>query len=352
MCLLLQLNADLPEKLEGRERRLYLFTCKSKACRRKPGSVRGFRGTRLHKGTAARKAKQDSKHAQRVKAIQPPGSAAADIGSSIFTPNAASLSSKVNPFASSASNAQIPFAAKTLTSPSTDTDNSGHHDTLDLAQTFASKASLANGLTSAPVRTPWPSTSSLPRLYPSFHLDADSEYLDPSPPASSSSKTNLEVDTEATQGNEDAEIYESTMDKTFQKFASRLSQNPEQVLRYDFGGSPLLYSTLDAVGKLLSGYSLQANVKQQVQIRSLGPQLPACSNCGNKRVFELQLVPHAITMLEEKEEGLDGMEWGTIIMGVCEKSCEEMGVHEGQWGWIEEWVGVQWEEQSKAGKPT
>ncbi len=49
MTLLLQLNGDLPERFPGHERRLYLFTCRRKACRRKEGSVRGFRGVRIAK---------------------------------------------------------------------------------------------------------------------------------------------------------------------------------------------------------------------------------------------------------------------------------------------------------------
>lgn len=143
------------------------------------------------------------------------------------------------------------------------------------------------------------------------------------------------------------------MDKTFQKFASRLSQNPEQVLRYELGGSPLLYSTNDAAGKLLSSQATRTATTAKIQLRASrdGPRLPPCENCGAKRVFELQLVPHAITMLEVDETGLDGMDWGTIIVGVCERDCGDRGVEQGVWGWVEEWVGVQWEEQSTPSRP-
>jgi pre-rRNA-processing protein TSR4 len=61
-------------------------------------------------------------------------------------------------------------------------------------------------------------------------------------------------------------------------------------------------------------------------------------------VFEVQLTPHAITELEAEEMSLDGMEWGTIIMGVCSKDCKPSDVAEGQVGYVEEWIGVQWEE--------
>jgi len=74
-------------------------------------------------------------------------------------------------------------------------------------------------------------------------------------------------------------------------------------------------------------------------------------------VFELQLTPHAIVELEAEEEGAatgagDGMEWGTVVLGVCERDCygragadggddDEDG---GAVRYYEEWVGVQWEE--------
>ena len=69
-------------------------------------------------------------------------------------------------------------------------------------------------------------------------------------------------------------------------------------------------------------------------------------------MFECQLVPHAIAQLEVEEEGMEGMEWGTVIVGVCERDCGERGgergVKEGEMGWVEEWVGVQWEEQGRS----
>ena len=73
-------------------------------------------------------------------------------------------------------------------------------------------------------------------------------------------------------------------------------------------------------------------------------RIPRCGNCGAKRVFEFQLTPHAISLLEAEEEGMEGMEWGTVVVGVCEKDCGERGVQEGKVGWVEEWVAVSWEE--------
>lgn len=152
-------------------------------------------------------------------------------------------------------------------------------------------------------------------------------------------------DTTGGSGQEDKEIFESSMDRTFQKFADRLEQNPEQVLRYEFGGQPLLYSNQDLVGKMLEGSSGQGKV------RSVGSRVPRCTNCGAERVFELQLTPHAIVDLEAEELGIEGMEWGTIILMVCGKDCVARGVGAGEVGYVEEWVGVQWEEVIKYGPP-
>ena len=139
---------------------------------------------------------------------------------------------------------------------------------------------------------------------------------------------------ETTSNDRDA-FTEDKLDKTFNTFAARLSQNPQQVLRYEFKGQPLLFSGSDAVAQR---FGLVAG-KQKSQSQGMS----RCEACGAQRVFELQLVPGAITALEEELElDLDeGMEWGTVIVGVCGADCGVVGVV----AWREEWVGVQWEER-------
>ena len=133
-------------------------------------------------------------------------------------------------------------------------------------------------------------------------------------------------------GGTDKDSYESAHDTTFQRFATRLAHNPLQILRYEFDGSPLLYSKTDAVGKLFGA--------------STGAKIPRCETCGGGRVFELQLVPQAIAELEGEDVGLEGMEWGTVILGVCGGDCGDEGKG---WRWKDEWVGVQWEESGGGG---
>ncbi|KXS97605.1 hypothetical protein AC578_5763 [Pseudocercospora eumusae] len=345
MSLLLQLHADLPDQFPGHERKLYLWTCRRKACRRKEGSVRGFRGTRQAKVDAAAGTSQEKKAAQSTAPTQ----VQTGLGESLFGVAKSNPSTSANPFASPSANgaASNPFAsasslaAKPPQKPETSES---------LPQTFAEKAKISSPSDAPTAETqaagpqePWPEKSTFPPPYPAYYLDADKEYIDPEPPAQPSTQ-NIRVDNDAGEGSSasNQELFESSMDKTFQKFADRLSQNPEQILRYEYAGQPLLYSRSDAVGKLLD----PAHADQKVKTSATG-KIPRCKNCGAERVFEMQLTPHAITELEAEEEGLDGMDWGTILFGVCGMDCQQKGVKEGEVGYVEEWVGVQWEELAK-----
>ncbi|KAK4693713.1 pre-rRNA-processing protein TSR4, partial [Lecanoromycetidae sp. Uapishka_2] len=293
MTLLLQLNGDLPEKFHGHERK--------------------FPGTSSQNPFATSKTSQSP-------------------NSNPFA--AQSQSSTLSPFSS--------LASKPAQTPSS-----------DLPTTFAEKARISSPPREPAAKEPWPPQSSLPSPYPAYYLDADYEALDPDPP-SSSSKNGIDIDTEGSGSkDDDKDAFESTIDKTFQKFADRLAQNPEQVLRYEFGGVPLLYSKTDTVGRLISNHhsTLPASSKVTTKLYADGAaRVLHCPNCSAPRVFELQLVPQAIAELEAEEEGLDGMEWGTIIMYVCAKDCGARGVKDGEVGWLEEWTGVQWEEDAKTGR--
>lgn len=337
MLLLLQLNGDLPEHFPEEERRLYLFGCPKKACNRKPGSVRALRGIKKFKAQPSKKAAEKNNSQQTESSKTTTAAAKPDLGSALFGSGSSGLTSNANPFSTSSSSSQNnPFAplppASTLAAkpPQTPVNN--------LSETFASKVRVSEPapepVAAGPV-LPWPAQSDFPSPYTEYHLDAEYETLSrPSTPTIPTNTTieNLETEDSSKGGAADTkDIFESSMDKSFLRFSDRLGHNPEQVLRYEFRGTPLLYSDTDAVAKTTSS------------------RFPRCDSCGSERVFELQLVPHAIAVLEDGREGIGlgkddgGMEWGTIILGVCAADC---GTSEGsQVGWREEWVGVQWEER-------
>ena len=342
MALLLQLNAELPERFPGHERRLYVFACTRKTCRRKEGSVRVLRSVRVWEDDAAAQTEAQPDKAETREESKPkndgPGLGEALFGTKTLGGSAAGgnpFSTNANPFSSS-SGPSNPFSSGSSSSnpfssqPAKDTSADTSAQTL--SKTFAETLSLNTPPPQPqPPQEPWPETASQPKPYPVLYLaDADFETLDPTPTAIPENARMEDADAPE-PSILDREAFESAMDAAFQKFADRLAQNPEQVIRYEFAGVPLLYSKTDAVGDKLSGKA----------------GIPGCANCGGRRVFEVQLTPNAIAELEADDLSLEGMEWGTIIVGVCEKDCLPRQTEKGEVGYLEEWAGVQWEELPK-----
>ncbi|OLY80316.1 Programmed cell death protein 2-like [Smittium mucronatum] len=159
-----------------------------------------------------------------------------------------------------------------------------------------------------------------------------------------------------------AEQYEATVlpsgiDTALDNFMGIISQNPEQVIRYQFGGTPLLYSTNDQVSSLLltPGSSRDPLVEHRFGLISddekddekssntkYSPKnVPRCPHCNGKRTFELSVLPSIIHILHlsnlanshrdvesSKLRGKqflesinDGMEFGTLLVFVCENDC-------------------------------
>ncbi|KAG3255805.1 programmed cell death protein 2-like isoform X3 [Ictidomys tridecemlineatus] len=98
------------------------------------------------------------------------------------------------------------------------------------------------------------------------------------------------------------EKYEKTKiksgDQMFYKFMKRIAACQEQILRYSWSGEPLF---------------LTCPTSEITDI-------PACSHCGGQRIFEFQLMPALISMLQSANLGLS-VEFGTILVYTCEKSC-------------------------------
>ncbi|KXJ90747.1 programmed cell death protein 2 [Microdochium bolleyi] len=368
MVLLLQLNAELPTQFPGHERRLYVFSCKRKSCRRRDGSTSVIRGLRVEPGakaasTAEKKEDKKSKAEEKNNTAKPPS----NLGETLFGSKGLGTSSgSANPFATGPSaggnssnpfaSPSNPFAAPATTAQKTTTETRPEEDEAktkveeeakSLPKSFAETLSLNNpqdpSLNPPPPPEPWPTETDQPSPYPVSYLsEAEFETLDPTPQTIPQA-TRMDVDDSSGAsggGKEDKEVFESSMDFDFQKFADRLAQNPEQSIRYEFAGQPLLYSKTDAVGQAITAAHAAGGGANR--------GIPRCGNCGAPRTFEVQLCPHAITELETDEMSLDGMDWGTIIVGVCERDCQARGVKEGEAGYLPEWAGVQWEELTAA----
>src|SRR5690606_28923720 len=80
MVLLLQLNAELPDRFPGHERRLYVFSCKRKGCRRKDGNIRAIRGIRVSAETPS----QSAKNNPAPQATAPPKASSQGLGEELF----------------------------------------------------------------------------------------------------------------------------------------------------------------------------------------------------------------------------------------------------------------------------
>lgn len=336
MSLLLQLNADLQQYFPHDERRLHVFCCRKKACSKKIGSVRAFREVRKWQTTEKRE-----KETPDVPVEQPQpslgnalfggtGPVPAVNGTNPFSMSNSNPPPSVNPFSSLG--AASTLAAKPPQRPV--------NEAQPLTESFADKLKIQSD-TKPPTNNaersePWPEQSRSAPPFSSFYLDAYPEELEKEPVTemkAESSKTQYDVDDSGSGAASEKDTFESTLDKTFQKFSDRIAQNPEQVLRYEFKGEPLLYSgTDDVASRFVVPHGKPGAVRG----------IPRCESCGAQRVFELQLVPGLIYELE-KDEAMDldeGMEWGTVIVGTCAKNC----VVPGEITFREEWVGVQWEE--------
>ncbi|KAI1805821.1 programmed cell death protein 2 [Daldinia bambusicola] len=384
MVLLLQLDGELPDRFPGHERRLYVFSCRRKTCRRKEGSIRALRSIRITPGSATAPVttkEEKPKSKEENPKSQPPSNlgetlfGAKTMGSPFGSANPFSTSSIPsaggNPFSNPTTTASSPPPSteketekKPEPKPSFPTQSSTDDEVKSLPRTFAETLNLNNtqqqqqqspAAPPAPSE-PWPAEADQPTPYPIAYLsEAEYETLDPTPAPTIPQNTRMDIDDNAggsgKGGKEDREVFESSMDAAFQRFADRLAQNPEQAIRYEFGGQPLLYSKTDAVAKLLAPAAPSAGPGNGVTTTAAaaGKRMPRCGNCGGPRTFEVQMTPHAITELEAEDMSLEGMDWGTVIVGVCERDCQARGVPEGEVGYLEEWAGVQWEELTATG---
>jgi pre-rRNA-processing protein TSR4 len=278
-----------------------------------------MREVRKHKKDNGKQTKAKEKPSSPERQEQPNDLGATLFGATSPRPD----SSNTNPFSmSSQTSTKHPNPFNPLPPTSTLAAKPPQAPAEPPVETLASKLRI-----SSPSPSSNPSTPLIPEI--------------PNPSSSKPQTEYSEEDSTCTNGLDkdiDKDLFESTLDKTFLKFSDRLAQNPEQVLRYEWKGTPLLYSSTDAVGKRLAA----SNARTKAGTGTAATGMPRCEACGAERVFEMQMVPGAIAVLEEDDVDLnEGMEWGTVIVGVCGRNCGEVG----EVAFREEWCDVQWEER-------
>ncbi|KAJ1981991.1 hypothetical protein H4R35_000488 [Dimargaris xerosporica] len=166
----------------------------------------------------------------------------------------------------------------------------------------------------------------------------------------------------------------SGMDRGLQRFLERVAEWPDQCVRYNLGGIPLLYSFKDSVARSL--YSIPTTTTSVLSsptptssLHPTGPatpsasmtralprysthRIPKCQYCGEPRIFECQLMPNLLLLLQTERhaaialqsfvtittmsnsksrqvraKGLPsalatkGMEWGTVLIFSCRADC-------------------------------
>ncbi|XP_051866929.1 programmed cell death protein 2 [Pristis pectinata] len=104
----------------------------------------------------------------------------------------------------------------------------------------------------------------------------------------------------------------------FAKFKKRIASEPDQVLRYCRGGSPLW----------VSGDNIPTD-----------NDIPNCS-CGTKREFEFQVMPQLLNQLKVDCLG-ESLDWGTLIVYTCAQSCDSGNVYVPEFIWKQDFSAEQ-----------
>lgn len=372
MSLLLQLNGEIPESPHARM--FYLFACRTKTCRRRKNYAKVLRAVMRSTEVPEESEvpvnvpkKEDFpgfEKQKKVGAVQHGdflfgGSSKPAVGSNPFSMG--STTSNSNPFSTMSTTNNTTLSSHTTASNPLSTPpaqqsppRAPQTNTKSLTKSFAETLKLAEGgppsHETGDIRyfgpaEPWPEKP--PYRYPLFHLDAEYEAIEKTTGLKAHQLKKYErlMSQAEEEGDDEKEGGKSGQDSNtpsndqidddvFQRFADRIANNPEQVLRYEHAGTPLFYAVSDEVGRLLNpndgGF--------------LATRIPKCGNCGGStRVFEFQITPHAIAVLEGDEEGFDGMDWGTIMAFTCK--CVPKVLDKNRVGYVEEYVSVQWEKQ-------
>jgi hypothetical protein len=116
----------------------------------------------------------------------------------------------------------------------------------------------------------------------------------------------------ATGGPDELEFAASShTDKQLLKFKRAIKSNPNQVLRYQKGGKPLWISSK--------------------HVPSSESDIPPCEYCGAARIFEFQVMPQLLNVLQldetptlkagEAPVAAASIDWGVLAIYTCSRRC-------------------------------
>ncbi len=88
--------------------------------------------------------------------------------------------------------------------------------------------------------------------------------------------------------------------KALLTFKKAIKSDPDQVLRYNKGGSPLWISS-DGIPDVI----------------------PPCQYCGGPRRFEFQIMPQLLASLQLDSKEEESVDWGILAVYTCRLSCKE-----------------------------
>lgn len=373
--LLTQCTADLPDTLYDRV--LYVFICIESSCRRKEGTVRAIRGVKKDEKEMERREKEEKQKAEEqerkiqkeiereketktlVENLFAPTSAAsaAATDSTIENPFASSVANPFgassNPFDTKKVKEELQKVEKEKTSFADIARNAVNKDEKESKKQQKQKQVVDYKLPEFKGYILYfeqekldPSKRQLPPLPENLKIEEEGEVIEENVSSNNVQQGNLPKINPA-KNKETEDLSKLFDDQTFQNFTRILSYNPQQVVRYEPGGSPILYSSKDKVSRIFYSDNGKFKDRSEWSIPS-----PAYNPSGCRR-FEMQLMPKMIIDLESDIVDVqkilqNGMEWGTIIVATDSEDFVPLNwLDDNGVAYLEEWCGVQWEEGLK-----
>lgn len=330
MSLIVQAFSPLEDSLYDRV--IYVFGCKNDRCNRQKGSIRAIRAVCKDpkKMEEAKNEQEEEIKSQLQEKLKLDNARNFLFDSNKQESNPFGASSNTNPFGGSDSSSTNPFGANPFATITAKTPEPAK------TPSFASVAKQ-----NAPVVTK-PNTKTISKKlpeYPGYFLYIDQENFNKKP---SQKQPNLKIDDSALDLEDDTPgaagasgglsaesqaVSASLQDSTFQHFSEIISYNPQQVLRYDIDGRPLLAISSDEVSKTV--------VENFIPRPGFNP--------SSERRFELQVMPKLIMDFEDEVNVQGGIEWVTVMV-YTDKEDFAPKLDDNHVGYVEEWCGVQWEE--------